>query len=437
MNPKCHHALLALMVEQMYLTVPINLAVSLLVSVVIAPTFGVLAVSLWFLMGAVIGIGRVLLFKQIIPTYLEAKQYKKITNIIAFALFLGGLHWGAAGWFFLDPQNSDIYLFVAVAILGMVSASLANLSALPYLWLMHAVTVFVFVIARMVSLNNWPVVVMSCLFVFGLWKLSKKLGEQILASITIDFKNAELLQEVEMAKAAVEKTSIEKSRFMAATSHDLRQPLHAQGLFLSAFKTHLTTQAQLDILDKVVQSNQALNSMFDSLLEISQLDANTIKVNRSHQSLMVLCEGLLSEFELFARDKGLTLTLEGDDCVVFSDPVLLKRVIRNLVSNAVKYTQKGSVTLQIDAGSQSVQLSIIDTGIGIVESELETVFDEYVQLNNKKRDRNKGVGLGLALVKKMCQLLDHDISVVSKLGNGTCFTPVSYTHLTLPTIYSV
>ena len=91
---------------------------------------------------------------------------------------------------------------------------------------------------------------------------------------------------------------------MAATSHDLRQPLHAQGLFLSAFKTHLTTQAQLDILDKVVQSNQALNSMFDSLLEISQLDANTIKVNRSHQSLMVLCEGLLSEFELLAQDRA-------------------------------------------------------------------------------------------------------------------------------------
>jgi len=110
------------------------------------------------------------------------------------ALFLAGLHWGLAGWFFLDPQNSDIYLFVAVAILGMVSASLANLSALPYLWLVFAVTVFVFVIARMVSLNNWPVVVMSCLFIFGLWGLSKKLGKQILASITKDFKNAELLR---------------------------------------------------------------------------------------------------------------------------------------------------------------------------------------------------------------------------------------------------
>jgi len=202
----------------------------------------------------------------------------------------------------------------------------------------------------------------------------------------------------------------------------LRQPLHAQGLFLSAFKSHLTTQGQLDLLDKVVQSNQALNSMFDSLLEISQLDANTIKVNRSHQSLMVLCEGLLSEFELLAQDKGLTLTLEGNHCVVFSDPVLLKRVIRNLVSNAVKYTYKGGVTLQVNAGAQSVELSIIDTGVGIVESELETIFDEYVQLSNKKRDRNKGVGLGLALVKKMCQLLDHDISVVSNLGDGTCFT---------------
>jgi len=421
MNPKYRHVLLELMVEQMYLTVPINLAVSLLVSLVIAPTFGVLPVSIWFLVGVFIGVGRVLLFKQIIPPSLAAKQYKKITNIIGVMLFVGGLHWGAAGWFFLDSQNSNIYLFMAVAILGMVSASLANLSALPRLWLMYAVTIFAFVIARMISLNNWPVVVMSCLFIFGLWALSKKLGEQILASITKDFKNAELLQEVEIAKAKVEKTSIEKSRFMAAISHDLRQPLHAQGLFLYAMEEKLDKDEHKEILNKIILSNNELNSLFDSLLEISQLDAQTVKVNKSHQSLFSLCKNLITEYEQEAREKSISLDISGCDYTVFSDPVLLKRIIRNLLSNALKHTEQGSVKLNIEQAGDNVILSVIDTGIGIPQSEHQAIFDEYVQLNNKARDRSKGVGLGLALAKRICNLLGHTIEVQSSLGNGACF----------------
>lgn len=421
MNPKYRHVLLELMVEQMHLTVPTSLGASLLVSLVIAPTFGVVAVSIWFLAGVLIGVGRVLLFRYIVPSHLASKKYRRVTNAIGLTLFITGLHWGAAAWFFLDPQNADIYLFVAVVILGMVLAGLANLSALPYLWLMYAMTVFSFVIARMISLNNWPVAVMSCLFILGMWGLSKKLGKQILLSITKDFKNAELLKEVEIAKAKVESASLAKSRFMAATSHDLRQPLHAQGLFLSAFKNQLTTDTQLNLLNKVFESNKALNSMFDALLEVSQLDANTIKVNRCHLPIVMLCKGLLSEFELLAEDKGLTLVFDGNDCVVFSDPILLRRVIRNLISNAIKYTQEGSVTLRVETCGEFVNVSIIDTGIGIAESEQEAIFDEYVQLNNKKRDRTQGVGLGLALVKKMCQLLNHKLTLTSRLGDGASF----------------
>ena len=151
MNPKYRHVLLELMVEQMHLTVPTSLGASLLVSLVIAPTFGVVAVSIWFLAGVLIGVGRVLLFRYIVPSHLASKKYRRVTNAIGLTLFITGLHWGAAAWFFLDPQNADIYLFVAVVILGMVLAGLANLSALPYLWLMYAMTVFSFVIARMIS----------------------------------------------------------------------------------------------------------------------------------------------------------------------------------------------------------------------------------------------------------------------------------------------
>ena len=422
MNPRFQHALLDLMVEQMYYTVPVAIMVSLLMGFVIAPTYGVLIVSLWVTFGVLIGIGRVVIFKRFMPAFLARQQYQLAINVIVLALVLSGLHWGAAAWFFLDPQNPDIYLFVAVVILGMVSASLANLSAFPYLWLLHSVIVFVFVIARMVFYDYWSGVIASVVFIGGLWGLSRKLGDQILSSITKDFENAQLLEEVNIAKEIAEQANVDKSRFMAATSHDLRQPLYAQSLLLAALKDQLTTDVQADIMIKLSQSNQALNSLFESLLEISQLDANTIKVNRSHQSLLDISEDLISEFEALAIERGLTLDLQGDDVAVWVDPILLKRIVRNLLSNALKYTQDGGAMLRIEQDHKSASLSVVDTGLGISESDQSRIFDEYVQLNNQARDRNKGVGLGLALVKRMCLLLDHEIKLTSTLGEGTCFS---------------
>ena len=422
MNPHFEHALLDLMVEQMYFTVPIAVAVSLLMGFVLTPIFGIFTVGLWFSYGMLVGVGRVLLFKRIMPGYMADKRHQRVKNIIVLALILSGLHWGSAAWLFLDAQNSEIYLFVAAVILGMVSASLANLSAFPNLWLLHTITVFAFGIARMMSDGNWSGVVAAIVFVFGLWGLSRKLGAQILASITKDFENEELLKEVNLAKEKAEQANIDKSRFMAATSHDLRQPLHAQSLFMSALRGRLTTDAQIKLMAKLTQSNQALNSLFDSLLEISQLDANTIKINRSHQSLLALCEDLISEFEPLARQRQLSLDLVGADGVVYSDPILFKRIVRNLLSNGIKYTQNGGVVLKLDYQDKRVMLSVIDTGIGISQSDQGTIFDEYVQLANQARDRTKGVGLGLALVKRMCTLLDHEIELESDLGKGSRFT---------------
>jgi len=426
MNDKHQHALLELLVEQMYLTVPISLGVSLLVAIVVAPEFGTALTSIWFIYGLLVGVGRYIYFKKVMPKKMADSQYQTITRFIAFALFLAGLQWGFAGYFFVDPQHPNIYLFVAIAILGMVSASLSNLSVMPNLWLLFATTVFTFIIARMISLGNWSTVLMSIFFVLGLWALSRKLGQQISQSITMDFQNAELLAQVNKAKEVAEKNSLEKSRFLAATSHDLRQPLHAQGLYLAALKEQLNTQEQTSLLNKVNLSNQALNTLFESLLEISQLDANSVDVNCSHLPLIGLCQDIVTEFEPLADDKGLRIDLFKNDCTVFTDPVLFKRIIRNLLSNALKYTNEGGVTLEVEQANDVVILSIIDTGIGIPASEQETIFEEYVQLDNKKRDRLKGVGLGLALVQRMCKLLDHKINVVSEPGKGSCFS------LTLP-----
>jgi len=421
MNTKINIALLDLVVVQMRQTVITSIVVSLLVGIVIAPTFGLLKVSVWISIGIVIGGARIRILNEIKTRELVSKEYQSTIQKLWFFLVLAGLHWGAAALFFLDPDYPNVYVFVAITILGMVSASLSSLSAIPKLWLTFATTLFACVILRMIVLNNWPVVLMSVIFINGLWVLSKTLGKRISESITKDFENAELLEEVKLAKDLAEQSNLEKSRFMAATSHDLRQPLHAQGLLLEALKGHLTSSAQKELIVKIGNSNDALNSLFDSLLEISQLDANTVRVNLSHQPFTSLCQEVLDEFEALAQDKNLNLKLVGKDCTIFSDPVLLKRIIRNLLSNALKHTSLGSVTMLIEQTNQTASLSIVDTGIGIPESEHKAIFDEYVQLNNNERDRNKGVGLGLALVRRMCALLKHTIEVESSLGNGACF----------------
>lgn len=423
---KADIALLQLTVTQMRQTVMTNIVVSVLVGVVIVPTYDLLEVALWVGIGIVIGAARALVLRSVETQKLVEEHYQTTIRILWFFLVLTGLHWGAAAWFFLDPAYPNLYVFVALAILGMVSASLSSLSTIPSLWLIFACTLFACVILRMISLNNWAVVVMSVVFINGLWVLSKTLGKRILESITKDFENAELLEKVKLARDFAEQSNLEKSRFMAATSHDLRQPLYAQGLLLEALDSHLSNDIQKDLMMKISNSNAALNSLFDSLLEISQLDANTTPVNLSHQSCFGLCQSVMDEFESLARSKHLMLTLAGDDCTILSDPVLLKRIIRNLLSNALKHTELGGVSLHVEHTESTASVSVIDTGMGIAECEHKAIFEEYVQLGNQARDRSKGVGLGLALVRRMCALLDHTIELESSLGNGACFK------LTLP-----
>ena len=213
---------------------------------------------------------------------------------------------------------------------------------------------------------------------------------------------------------------------MAATSHDLRQPLHAQGILLEALTERLKGSEYSGLLEKIVQSNNVLSSLFNALLEVSQLDAGTMPVNISHQALTPICHQVVDEYKMIAQKKGLDIRLTGDDYVVITDPVLFGRVLRNLVNNAVKFTTTGSIHIKIESNDKNVFISVTDTGMGIPASQQQHIFDEYYQLDNKARDRNKGIGLGLALVRRMSQLLRHNIQLVSAPDQGTCF------RLTLP-----
>lgn len=329
---------------------------------------------------------------------------------------------GCASWLFLIPDNLTVFVFVALAVVAIAPSALPAFSALPYIWLIYASPLLLITAAKLYSIDLWQLSILAIINLIGLTPLSRNLGQTIEKSITLDIANSALLKEVVNAKEKAEKANLAKSQFLAAASHDLRQPLHAQGILLEALSLRLKDNEHLDLLDKTINSNIVLNNLFNALLEISQLDAGTIKANISHQHLNSICELLISENQLIAQKSGLKLQLTGDDYAVLTDPALLNRVLRNLINNAIKFTSTGSVKIHMEANNDTVTVSISDTGIGIPKSQQQHIFDEYCQLDNKSRDRSKGIGLGLALVRRMCKLLGHSIQLQSVVGEGSTFT---------------
>ena len=418
---KIKNALIDLLADQVRQTTIAGCALIALVGVALLFSYPSYQVLAWMFIGFAIAVPRYYFIGKIKNSLQTDDSRFTLEVIIALALFSSGLHWGAAAWFFLDTNSVQNFALVCGAILGVIASALAIFSTRPLVCCIFAITVFCIAALKLASLENWGLAVM-CLVVLPPYAiLSRTLGQRIEKSVTQDFRNAELLEEVRATRDALEESSREKSLFMAATSHDLRQPLHAQSMILQIMNKRAAGTDLEDLVDKMMQSNEALIALFNALLEVSQLDAGTIEVRKSHHSLLEVSKLIIDEFQETAAQKNLTLELIGEDTVVYSDPVLLMRILRNLVSNAIKFTHEGGVTLELAVKGQDVYVSVCDTGIGIPESDHGTIFREYMQLGNPSRDRRKGIGLGLALVRRMCDLLDLEIDLNSKPGVGSCF----------------
>jgi two-component system, sensor histidine kinase len=169
-------------------------------------------------------------------------------------------------------------------------------------------------------------------------------------------------------------------------------------------------------------SIDALSSLFNALLDISKLDAGVVETRLEDFNLQDIVRATLHEYEPEANRKQLALRLHCRECVVHSDRIFLERIIRNLLGNAIRYTDAGGVLVSCRMRSQHVMLQVWDTGIGIAESEISAVFGEFYQLHNIHRDRNQGLGLGLSIVQRLCKLLDHPLELKSKPGSGSVVT---------------
>ena len=230
--------------------------------------------------------------------------------------------------------------------------------------------------------------------------------------------------ELREKKEEAETATRAKSRFLAAASHDLRQPTHAMGMFvarLAQIPHNAETEALIGHLDASVRATQDL---LDALLDVSRLDAHAVRVQTRAFAMAELFSQLEVALAPTAQDKGLRLRVRPTDVWLMSDPSLIYRMLLNLVGNALRYTAQGTVLVACRPSADGLQarLEVWDSGVGIAPEHHQEIFKEFFQIGNSERDRGKGMGLGLNIVERTAQLLGHPLSLRSSLGLGTRFS---------------
>jgi len=220
---------------------------------------------------------------------------------------------------------------------------------------------------------------------------------------------------------AAQRADQEKSRFLAIASHDLRQPVHAIGLFAATLERRLQGSDEEPLVRNMIRAIDGLDRSFNAMLDVSRLDAGTIEPSVQHFPLRDLFRRLHMHFAGQAEQKDLGLRFSPGGKSVNSDPQLLERILGNLVQNALKYTEQGGVVVVARSTATHLNIEVWDTGVGIAAADLHRVFEEFYQVGRSERARAQGLGMGLAIVKRLVKLLGHSLTVASRPGRGTMF----------------
>lgn len=249
-------------------------------------------------------------------------------------------------------------------------------------------------------------------------------GDRLLVAAAIrdvtDRKRVEA--ELTMARESADRANQGKSRFLATASHDLRQPLQTLALLNGTLRRTVNDPAAAEAIAQQEQAIGAMSRLLNALLDISKLESGAIRPEPTDFTVASIFEELRHEFANTAAAKGLTLQVEESSDSVHSDPSLVEQILRNLVSNAIKYTREGRVRLRCLRDTSLVRIDVIDTGIGIPADQIAYIYDEFYQVGVPTNSSRDGYGLGLSIVQRVVKLLDLRLDVRSELGKGSAFT---------------
>ncbi|HKO86923.1 MAG TPA: ATP-binding protein [Burkholderiales bacterium] len=362
------------------------------------------------------------------PGPLHAPQWGRVyigTTVVA------GLLWGTAGILFYVPDSLAHQTYLCMMLFAVASLSIQALAIFsPAFYPLIVLTLTPFIVRALVggSPHELALAVPLCIALFTAIAFGRRTNLLGHESIRRRFENLDLIvalrrqrEIADKARQQAEAANRSKTQFFAAASHDLRQPLHAMGLFAAALTEKIHDPEVLNVVNSINASVDALEGLFNELLDISKIDAGVIRAEPTDFYLNRVLDRLRLEFEPEAFEKHLSFKVVPTTQIVHSDPMLVERILRNLVSNAIRYTSHGGIAVGCRRRNDKVCIEVWDTGVGIAVDQRERVFEEFYQIGNPERTSRKGLGLGLSIVRRLTNLLDTDIELKSTPGRGTVF----------------
>jgi signal transduction histidine kinase/CheY-like chemotaxis protein len=351
-----------------------------------------------------------------------------------------GSMWGIAAWIFWGQGERFHDTALILIVYSYALAAVQLLSAQPAVFMAFSSVVLLPLIARVAADTSepyhWQLAGLLAVLLGITWMMSRTYRDALSKTRFHKQRSDELAVQLRHEKAAAdaarrsaEAANRAKTQFFAAASHDLRQPLHALGLFAETLRQRAHDPEVAALVNSINESVDALEGLFGELLDITRIDTGGVEVAPQAVRLKELFARLKLHFEPTAFEKGLALTLRGASHVAHCDPVILERILRNLVSNAIRYTEDGGVLVSArvrrHGGGETLLIQVWDSGIGIPEASLPRIFDEFYQVQHNQplqAHHRKGLGLGLAIVQRLAALAGAPLSVRSRVGHGTVFS---------------
>ena len=427
---KIREALVELLYRNSYGVVVANILISLAAAYVLRSTVPASWLIGWlgalYLLTAI----RVLAARRFFSRAREPASASRWGWLATVFSCVSGLLWGMLGWVGFLPQEPVLFSFTVIVLTGLICGTVPSLSAFPPALVGSIIATVLPITVRSITnggdISGAYLALLAGLVTINLY-YCRTTYQMLRETIRLRLENVELVSHLQEERDRAQAADHAKTRFLAAASHDLRQPIHALSLLIATLAAlgHRGAVQSGDARDLAGRAKSIignLSALLNGLLDISRLDAGVVTVARETVKLSQLFNQLSSEFAPAAKERGLDWRVVESSLQVDSDPMMLKRVLGNLLSNAFRYTTSGGVLLGCRRRGAAVEIQIWDTGPGIPADQQAAVFEEFVQLQNPARDRTQGLGLGLAIVRRTAALLQHPLKLVSVTGRGSMFS---------------
>ncbi len=416
-------------------------SISVLIAWLTAGALHTITQSRWtwpWAIGATLVLLASLLWQQRLPHPADLTRVHRYARGLRGIALMTGMCWGVMGVLFIDVDQPYAITIVLVMVAGMSSGAVAvYASCWPLALLYCAANIIPVGLTLLMSGQAAAMMlgVAGLLYFYAMAVFAYHVAQSVTRAIELGFENEGLVERLrdqtqralearELAEGALadaEKANRAKTVFLASASHDLRQPLHAMGLSLSALARADLNPPQQRLLVQAQAAALATGDMLATLMDFSKVDAGVVRPQSEPFAVQRLFHKLERELAPVAEEKGLAFRMRDTSLVLHADPALVELILRNLLLNAIRYTERGAVLLACRRRELRAVIEVWDTGIGIPPEQHRAIFSEFHQLGNPERDRRKGLGLGLAIVEGLARAMSVDVSLSSVSGRGSVF----------------